>query len=455
MAATLAVGLAAPLASATDRPRLPAPGGEPEAGSTFFFFDTTQFLDFDFPFFPTHSALGDLDADGAPELVVTGRNGEGVIAIFPGVAGSGGPFGPPELLSIGAQTNSVALHDLDGDGVLDMVLGIRARPGRVAILDGVGDGTFSGRRDVSLVRDAAEARVTDVDGDGDPDIVACVYGSGDAAILLNDGAGGFSPPRSIPLGLALRAPARPFWVESGDLDGDAVPELVYSLAGSGHLAILPGGEGPDGTPGPARRLDLGTPTGIDLVDADDDGDLDIYTATWDSPDGMLTVLENDGAAGFTRLDLPVDGFFLWEVLAADLNGDGRDEALITEAVTGQFIVFENQSTPAGVAFATPQPFVIGDFPWHVLPADLDGDCDIDLVALDIANHRVQLLINLTEQQGGCAATDLDGDGRTGVSDLLLVLEAWGDGGGPADLDRDGTVGPLDLARVAGTREAGR
>jgi hypothetical protein len=170
---------------------------------------------------------------------------------------------------------------------------------------------------------------------------------------------------------------------------------------------------------------------------------------------MLTVLENDGAAGFTRLDLPVDGFYLWEVLAADLNGDGRDEALITEAVTGQFIVFENQSTPAGIDFASPQPFVIGDFPWHVLPADLDGDCDIDLVALDIANHRVQLLFNLTEQQGGCPATDLDGDGRTGVSDLLLVLEAWGDGGGPADLDRDGTVGPLDLARVARTREAGR
>ena len=65
------------------------------AGDPEFLFDPSGGWQFDFDFYPTGSAFGDLDADGRPELVVCGRNLEGLVAVFPGVAGSGGPFGPP------------------------------------------------------------------------------------------------------------------------------------------------------------------------------------------------------------------------------------------------------------------------------------------------------------------------------------------------------------------------
>jgi spore coat protein CotH len=49
--------------------------------------------------------------------------------------------------------------------------------------------------------------------------------------------------------------------------------------------------------------------------------------------------------------------------------------------------------------------------------------------------------------------DLDGDGTVGVSDLLIVLDAWGVCGDPsdcpADLDGDGTVGVSDLLIILG------
>ena len=40
--------------------------------------------------------------------------------------------------------------------------------------------------------------------------------------------------------------------------------------------------------------------------------------------------------------------------------------------------------------------------------------------------------------------DLDGSGAVGINDFLMLLEAWGDTGGPADLDGDGTVGINDF-----------
>jgi hypothetical protein len=453
--ATAALGglaVAAPAPAPDAPPAAPAGGGDPE-GNVFFFFDPLQGYTFEFDFFPTQTALGDLDADGSPDLVVSGRNSEGMVAIFPGVPGPAGPFGPPSFLTVGVQTNAVALHDLDGDAVLDLIIGVRSTPGRVIVLDGLGDRTFAGRRDLPVQREVADLLVRDVDADGDPDIIASGQATADLVIFRNDGAGGFSPPERHPLALAVRASPQPFWLDSGDLDGDELEELVVSQFGSGHISVLTGGAGPgpDAGPGPARRIPLGTMTELTLVDADGDGDLDIYTPVWGSPNGTLAVLENDGAAGFTRHDFPMIGFYLWAMVGADFDANGRPEALITEALTGTGSIFENFSTPGNIAFDTVQPFVVGDFPWHLLPADLDNDCDIDLVVCDIAIHRVAWFINLTPQDG-CAVTDLDGDGVTGIRDAMMVLAAWGRGGGVGDIDRDGTVGPLDLLRVTAVWE---
>ena len=50
--------------------------------------------------------------------------------------------------------------------------------------------------------------------------------------------------------------------------------------------------------------------------------------------------------------------------------------------------------------------------------------------------------------------DLDGDGMVGVRDLIAVLFAWGNKGGPEDLDDDGDVGFSDLLIVLAAWGAG-
>jgi hypothetical protein len=50
----------------------------------------------------------------------------------------------------------------------------------------------------------------------------------------------------------------------------------------------------------------------------------------------------------------------------------------------------------------------------------------------------------------CAAScpaDLSGDGEVGVTDLTVVILAWGQAGGAADINADGVVDVLDLIEV--------
>ncbi len=54
------------------------------------------------------------------------------------------------------------------------------------------------------------------------------------------------------------------------------------------------------------------------------------------------------------------------------------------------------------------------------------------------------------QPDACACLgDLDGDGVVASSDLLALLAAWGDAGGPADLDGNGLVATSDLLLLLG------
>ncbi len=50
-------------------------------------------------------------------------------------------------------------------------------------------------------------------------------------------------------------------------------------------------------------------------------------------------------------------------------------------------------------------------------------------------------------QCGCDRADLDGSGDVDFNDILRVLDAWGNEGGPEDLDGSGTVDFQDILTV--------
>ena len=111
---------------------------------------------------PKSVAIGDLDGDGVLDLVVANKNDNNVSVLM----GNGdGTFASDVTYGVGNSPQSVAIDDLDGDGVLDLVVANRFS-NDVSVLMGNGDGTFATHVTYGAGAGPRSVAIGDLDGDG-------------------------------------------------------------------------------------------------------------------------------------------------------------------------------------------------------------------------------------------------------------------------------------------------
>jgi hypothetical protein len=164
---------------------------------------------------PQEMALGDLDGDRSTDLVVVSSN---AVALHYGKGDES--FSEKEVVSESTVNffAGAAAADIDGDGTVDLVILSKAG---VSILAGKGARQFENA--VSLeagIEDARSLLLHDLDGDGWLDITLSSRNSHALSILYNHGAGSFSPARTLgvgPVDLGHRL---------ADMDQDGAVDLV-------------------------------------------------------------------------------------------------------------------------------------------------------------------------------------------------------------------------------------
>jgi hypothetical protein len=216
-------------------------------------------------------ALGDLDGDQIPDLVIGGTS---YLNLWFG--NGDGTFHGGGSLSVGVVW-AVALGDLDQDHRLDVVTG-ELESSQVGLFKVIAAGRLAPTSSLTAGPLSTSVVLGDVDGNGRLDVVAW-GGPRTATLFLGRGGGAFGPPRDVDVG-AAESPG--FYRQSlalGDFDRDGVLDLV---AAGDRGVIVARGRG-DGTFAPPPAVDFG-PGVIKVMaagDVDGDGNLDLSAATVD------------------------------------------------------------------------------------------------------------------------------------------------------------------------------
>ena len=324
-------------------------------------------------------------------------------------------------------TGPLAAADVDGDGDLDLFAGARATPGayplppdsRLLLAEGgdwVVDADASETlRQVGLVSGAV---FSDVDGDGDPDLLLAVEW-GAVRLLVNDG-GRFRDATEA-WGLDAHT-GRWNGIATGDFNGDGRPDLAVTAwgANTGRFAS------------PER------PVGVVASDFDGNGLVDLIEFET-GPDGVgrpvRDYLTLTGTLPFLRREAPTFEAFARSSVD-DLLGTGRTGLYRTSAVTLLHTVFlnvggrfESRPLPAAAQLAPAFGVAVADF-------DLDGREDLFLAQNYFATPR-----GLGRHDAGRGAVLLgDGTGGFAVLDAARSgVEVYGDAraAAVADFDADG------------------
>jgi hypothetical protein len=181
-------------------------------------------------------AFADVNGDGRPDLVLT----HGRVALGDGAGG----FGEFQY-SAGPTRVDWVLADMDGDDVLDIV-GAEPSPVRedgVYLFRGNGDGTFEAQEFTPGPIEGSGSppfllHATDLDGDGDPDLV-CAGIDNFVAVVPNLGDGEFGATLEFRLRGETGSDGAA-WIQPADLDGDGRPELLVGQRRVGALLLEPG-----------------------------------------------------------------------------------------------------------------------------------------------------------------------------------------------------------------------
>ena len=231
----------------------------------------------------THAiALSDLDRDGKLDLVVgsfiSTRNTLSVL-----MGNGDGTFGRRTDYVVGTLQASIAVGDLNGDGWPDLV--VTHSPGNASVLIGNGDGTMATLVNLPVGGSVPTAvAMADVNGDGKRDLAVTLTGGG-AVVLIGHGDGTFGAPTTY------ATTGYPYAIAIGDLNHDGIADLATADYGTDLVSVRLG----DGTGGFGSRTAYGVgsgPISLAIGDMDRDGQADLVVTNTGS--NTISVLLNRG-----------------------------------------------------------------------------------------------------------------------------------------------------------------
>ena len=324
---------------------------------------------------PRSVYAADVDGDGDIDVLGAAVNDNDIIW-WENIDGTGTSWTEHIVDSYFSYAHSVYATDVDGDGDID-VLGAAAAARDITWwenTDGTGtvwiehlvDGNFNG---------AYSVYAADVDGDGDTDVLGAAVHVNEIAWWENiDGTGTVWIEHLVDSNFEYAAS-----VYAEDVDGDGDADIIGAAQLGDEITWWENTDG-TGTSWTEHTVDgsFDGAASVYAADMNGDGDTDILGAATEA--GEIAWWENTDGTGTSWTEHLVDGDFEWtySVYAEDLDGDGDKDVLGAATIADDITWWENTD---GTGTVWTEHTVDGDFDGtqSVYAADVNGDGDIDVL----------------------------------------------------------------------------
>lgn len=360
---------------------------------------------------PYAVVAADINGDGKPDSIVSNTDDNTVSVLFNtttlGAATS--TFASQQVFVTGRNPYA-AVADINSDGKPDIITA-NLRDDTVSVLlntttTGATTGSFSTQQTFATGHNPRAILATDINLDGLADIVVANVYDNTVSVLLNTTVPGaatasLAPHLSFPMGMGTNSLA------AADFNGDGRMDLVSANFVEHDASVLinttlPGA----GTPSFAAQRSFATgqtPSWVTEADINGDGKPDVIVANNDNSQS-LSVLLNTTTSGSMLADFAaqqvVSTSFLsssFSIFAADVNGDGRTDVLVSgnDPGGGGVVFLLNRTSPGSFSarFIISQKFAAGALPVALAVADVNGDGKPDPIVANLSLRAVSVLLN--------------------------------------------------------------
>jgi hypothetical protein len=279
----------------------------------------------------------DTNLDGYPDIVVS-TSGNGHLASAAVLRNDGlGGLTAPTYLDQGWSSTVVRVHDMNLDGLPDVLRAYLYFPGQSG-------GTFGGPVDFAGLG-GPDLAIADLNEDTRPDVMLPSYDHDGVYLSIANGAGGYFPPQLIPVGDGAGCVAVGDWNLDGHQDIAVGNKLSHDISillgtGLGTFVVHDTIEG------------YSTPGALVVGDLNQDSVPDIVVASGGTgAPGGVVVLVGTGSGTFLRTvySMLECGFGTRSIAIADMNADGRPDLVCSaENPRGACVMLNEAEHPAPV-----------------------------------------------------------------------------------------------------------
>ncbi|MDP4814748.1 MAG: FG-GAP-like repeat-containing protein, partial [Saprospiraceae bacterium] len=269
--------------------------------------------------------------------------------------------------------------------------------------DSISSTEIAPKVDLTTLGGPEDIRVSDLDGDGKPDIIVANYTAGSISVFRNTSViGNINVANFVRKDFASGIGAT--FISVADLDNDGKQDVIVANQRENTLSIFKNisTSGNIAFNSPVKIATPSTPIGIGIGDFDKNGWLDIATANHGN--GTVSIFTNKGifnsisTNNFNPRFGLITGLNPITIDVADMDGDSKSDIVVGNYGSNSISIFKNNYISGALAtssFSTKLDFNAGNKPGYVKLGDMDGDAKLDIVVLAEGNNRVGILRNIS------------------------------------------------------------